>query len=197
MIAGSCEENAPGGPASPYAIAKMCSTAYAQYASKHTPLKTVSIVLPLAYGPGQSSEKLIPHLIRSYLLGQEPALRQPDRVCDPVFIGDVVAGLLRAPFEEGPLEVKRGCPVPIGDVAKTIGRLVNEDAFPVHVMGAVGLTADAHVLKANTDLRTGLMHTIGWQREDLSVASLIEMTKANIPFGDRSQVPVSAGENNI
>ncbi len=104
VIAGSSEEPSAGHlgemPTSPYAAAKEASTAYAMmfHFLYQTP---VVIARPfMSYGPRQPLAKLIPYTITSLLRNETPQLSSGQRVCDLIYIPDLIRGLLRAGIQD-------------------------------------------------------------------------------------------------
>lgn len=105
VIAASSEEpmtRAPDGvPNSPYAAAKAAASMYARMFHKIYRLPLVVALPFMVYGPGQEPTKLIPHTILALLRGESPNLSSGERVCDFVYVLDVVRGLLRAGLQAG------------------------------------------------------------------------------------------------
>ena len=83
-------------PNSPYATAKTAGTMYARMFHKVYNLPVTVAQLFMSYGPRQASTKLIPYAIGAFLRGENPQLSSGDRVCDFVYVGDIVRGLLKA-----------------------------------------------------------------------------------------------------
>src|SRR4029077_12337963 len=83
-------------PSSPYAAAKWAGCAYARmyYKLYGTP---IVIVRPfMTFGPGQNSEKLIPHVILSILHGKSPHLSSGQWRAYWVFVDDATEGFVTA-----------------------------------------------------------------------------------------------------
>jgi len=105
VILGSSEE--PSGeagdnfPTSPYAAAKTAATLYARMFWKVYGVPVVALRPFMIYGPGQERTKLIPYTILSLLRGQALHLTSGRRVCDFVYVLDVVRGLLQAGIRPG------------------------------------------------------------------------------------------------
>lgn len=195
IFTGSSEEgSAAQGPASPYGVSKACASAYARYFSKHLALPTVNVVVPMTYGPGQSEEKLIAHLISHLARGQRPQIQNPDRICDPVYVDDVIEALVRvadAPeLPEGRLEIKAGRPVRISGLAGLIERLIeNRAAFsevtPRRENGTSSL--ESGIWRAPTSLLDGLNATLA-EYFRTQHGSFVSERPATKPAGCEAQV---------
>ena len=98
----SLEEPSPGEiPSSPYAAAKAASRAYARMFHQLYGLPVVMIRIFMAYGPGQSVKKVIPHLISCMVGGEPLQLVSPSRKVDWIYVDDVISGLLAAAVTPG------------------------------------------------------------------------------------------------
>lgn len=103
VIVGTAEESnihaSDNVPTSPYAASKMAGTLYSEmfYKLYNAP---IVIVRPfITYGPRQPSSKLIPYTILSMLKGNRPILRSGERICDFIYVLDLVRGLLKSGYE--------------------------------------------------------------------------------------------------
>lgn len=99
VVAGSSEEpdnERDPAPLSPYAAAKAAATLYFRMFHRAYGLPMLVLRPTLTYGPRQGSTKLIPQALSMLQQGQAPKLATGDRVCDFVFITDVVRGLCHA-----------------------------------------------------------------------------------------------------
>jgi UDP-glucose 4-epimerase len=168
VLTGTSEENAAGhGPASPYGVSKACASAYARYFSSHMGLPVVNVIVPMTYGPGQSEEKLIAHLISTLAGGQNPQIQHPDRICAPVYVDDVIEALVHvgitSELPEGRLEIKAGRPVRISELALIIERVLeNREEFSgLEQHTATGpRSIDSGIWAAPTGLVDGLRATV-------------------------------------
>jgi UDP-glucose 4-epimerase len=125
----SLEEPSPGEvPCSPYAAAKAASRAYARMFHQLYQLPVVMIRIFMAYGPGQSVKKIIPHLIDCMVRSEPLKIVSPDRKVDWVYVDDVITGLLAAAVTAGlegkSIDIGSGEFVQISDVVQRIQRLV-------------------------------------------------------------------------
>ena len=78
-----------------------------------------------AYGPGQRSAALIPHLRESFRIGAVPTVREPAAVNDFVHVDDVARGLLLLAQCDGPsgiFNIGSGCPTSVGGIANHVAR---------------------------------------------------------------------------
>jgi nucleoside-diphosphate-sugar epimerase len=133
IMPGSLEEPAPGEIASsPYAVAKAASRAYAQMFHQLYDLPVVMTRIFMAYGPGQSTKKLIPHSIGCLLRGEPLKIASPERKVDWVYVEDVVDGLIAAATASGiegkSLDIGSGQLVKVRDVIERIQRLTDPEA---------------------------------------------------------------------
>ena len=130
--AGSLEESAPGAlsaPSSPYAAAKAAATSYVRMYHSLYELPTTVARLFMVYGPGEQNEaRMVPHVTRSLLLGDAPALSSGSRRIDWVFIDDVTEGLVRLACTEAAVghivDIGTGVLTSVRDVAIRIRDLM-------------------------------------------------------------------------
>jgi len=187
VVAGSLEEPQDDGaghcvPSSPYAAAKCAIGLYARMFHRLYGSPVVVARIFMTYGPGQPTQKIVPHVIRALLQEQSPELADGRRLIDWIYVDDVVAGLLataQAPHVTGrTIDIGSGTLVSIRQVVEQIETLLGSAARPV--FGALPVrmmqptraanTAAAHALldwRAATPLAEGLALTAEWYREDL------------------------------
>ena len=133
--AGSLEEPPPGdpsGPPSPYAAAKAAATAYVRMYHSLYELPTTVARLFMVYGPGEQNEaRMVPHVTRSLLVGDAPALSSGSRRIDWVYIDDVLEGLIRLAFTDAAVgrvvDIGTGVLTSVRDVATRIRDLLAID----------------------------------------------------------------------
>jgi nucleoside-diphosphate-sugar epimerase len=95
LIGSGDEPAATDPPCSPYAAAKWAANGYARmfHALYATPVATVRPFM--VYGPDQPDvAKLVPYTITSLLAGEAPQFSSGQRLCDWIYIDDVVEALL-------------------------------------------------------------------------------------------------------
>lgn len=183
VIVGSSEEITAGSsgetPTSPYGVAKVAASMYARMFHRVYGLPVVVVRPFMAYGPRQEPTKLIPYTILSLLRDENPKLSSGKRVCDLVYILDVVRGLLTAgiqPDLEGKtVDLQTGGGTTVQEVAKLLVDLSGSTARPVFgaVPDRIGerpQTPDRDASRRLLEwepvrsLRDGLMETMTWYR---------------------------------
>ena len=183
VVVGSSEELAAGAPnhtpTSPYAAAKAAASMYVRMFHKVYSLPVVVVRPFMTYGPGQEPTKLIPYTILRLLRGENPHLSSGRRVCDFVYVLDVVRGLLKAsvqPRLEGEtLDLGTGEGTSVRDVVQLLVELSGSAVRPA--FGAVPDRIGEQPQGADRDrtrrlldweplwpLRDGLMETVAWNR---------------------------------
>lgn len=180
VMAGSSEEPVEPGstPCSPYAAAKVSSTAYAHLFRNVYGLQVVVPRIFMTYGPGQKDlKKIVPYTILSMLRGERPKMSSGRRLVDWIYIDDVVEGLLKAAFTPNLAQVTfdlgSGQLVSIRSLIELIVDIVDNGIQPE--FGAIAdrpmepeRTADTSFVetafgwKPSTPLRTGLERTVEW-----------------------------------
>jgi len=141
VIAGSSEElgTDEGIPASPYAAAKLSATHYARMLWRLYELPVVVARLFMGYGPGQTRDKLVPYLIRSALTGKSARISSGERVCDLIYVTDIVRGLIGMacqPHLNGQIiELGTGVGITVREVSELIMELT--DSTTSTILGAL------------------------------------------------------------
>lgn len=179
VIVGSSEEPTDGTPTSPYAAAKAAASMYARMFNKVYSLPVVVVRPFMTYGPRQEPTKLIPYTILALLRGESPRLSSGRRVCDFVYVLDIVRGLLKVGVEpdlEGQtLDLGTGKGTSVREVVEFLVELSGSASLPL--FGALPDRLDERPQIADRDatrrlldweplwsLRDGLMETIEWYR---------------------------------
>lgn len=122
VILGSSNEPFGHNPGSPYAAAKWTASMYGRLFHN---LYDIPVVLArpfVGYGPGQSSDKLIPFIISQLIKGERPKLSSGSWKTDWVYIDDLVDGILRCATVPG----IEGCTIDIGTGQLTSVREIAE-----------------------------------------------------------------------
>jgi nucleoside-diphosphate-sugar epimerase len=136
IAAGSSEEitHHQRQPSTPYAASKM---AMADYSLLFADLYGLPLVLTrpfMSFGPRQQRHKVIPYTILELLQGREPVIKNPNRVCDLIYIGDVVRGLLQSARDDAAtgrvIDIGTGIGSPIGEVAQLIAAKIGSCSQP-------------------------------------------------------------------
>jgi UDP-glucose 4-epimerase len=183
VVMGSSEEPTAGASAeihtSPYAAAKAAASIYTQMFHKVYGLPVVVVRPFMTYGPRQHPAKLIPYTILTLLRGESPKLSSGERVCDFVYVLDIVRGLLKAGIQPGldggRIELGTGVGTRIRDVAEVLVELSGSATRPV--FGVIPDRLGERPQIADRDasrrligweplwsLRDGLMETVAWYR---------------------------------
>lgn len=182
VLVGSSEEPADLNATahSPYAAAKAASQVYAQMFHKLYGVPLVSVRPFFTYGPRQDASKLIPHVMLALLRGQSPKLSQCRRVCDFVYVDDLVDALLEtgtAPNLEGQrIDLGGGRGVIVRDVVDEVARMIGGAGSPDY--GALpdrenerSQVADYEHTRTllrwtpRVPLQEGLARTLAWYRD--------------------------------
>ena len=180
MVAvGSSEEPMDGAPTSPYAAAKAAASMYARMFHGVYGLPVVVMHPFMIYGPRQEPTKLIPYTILALLRGENPRFSSGRRVCDFVYVLDMVRGLLKAGIQPDlageTVDVGTGKGISVRDLVEFLVELIGSTAQPV--FGALPDRIGEHPQIADRDatrrlldwepqwsLRDGLVETVAWYR---------------------------------
>jgi nucleoside-diphosphate-sugar epimerase len=134
----SAEElrGAAGTVTSPYGAAKTAATVYARFFERVAGLPVVLTRPMVAYGPRQNQTKLVPYVVTSLLRNEVPRLSSGSRVCDFVYVDDVVRGLLLAAtganLSGQMLELGSGRATRVRDLVDRVVELVGATADPAY-----------------------------------------------------------------
>jgi nucleoside-diphosphate-sugar epimerase len=178
LIGSGDEPEGDAAPCSPYAAAKWAAGGYARmfHALYGTPVTTARPFM--VYGPDQpDASKVVPYSITALRHGDAPVLSSGRRLCDWIYIDDVVDALLA--LSSSPACIDRVMDVGVGQlhsvrhVVETICELMGGRIEPVFGgrpdrPGETEAVADATETtrllgwSATTDLRSGLAQTIAW-----------------------------------
>ena len=192
IVTGTAEEPGVSGnpdvPTSPYAASKAAAMLYTRMYHDIYDLPTVIIRPFIVYGPRQAPDKLIPYVIRTLLRGEAPVIKNPERICDFIYVLDVVRGYLKAGLNEsaigGVFELGTGQGIKIAEIMCDLIELIPE----VHstdfcnkerVMHSSSKELDSIVANYSTasrilnweiqwPLQVGLQETIQWSRGRLA-----------------------------
>lgn len=130
------------------------------------------------YGPWENQDRLVPQVIRDLAAGRPCDLTDGEQLRDYLHVEDVAGGLLALARSrlEGAVNIGSGEPVKVGDVARTIGRIMGSPqllrfgAKPSRAGDPRCLCADTTLLRASTSwrpsisLEDGLRRTVEWWR---------------------------------
>lgn len=179
VVAGSSEEKGTGpeGPGSPYAAAKLAATQYALMFQRVYSMPVTVAQFFMGYGPGQGVGKLIPYIIDNLLLGKVPEISSGTRVCDFVYVFDLVRGLLKmadcSDIDGKVIELGAGQGIRIDELCEQLVEITGSDVRPQ--FGVLSERVNEGVQVANGDvaqqllqwepkwsLRDGLVETVQW-----------------------------------
>lgn len=182
VLVGSSEEPADLNfmPRSPYAAAKAAINAYAKMFQGVYGQSIVTARPFFTYGPRQPLTKLLPYTIRALLRGESPRLTSCRRICDFVYVQDVVNGFLEIGVQSG-LEGKRidigtGQGSLVRDVIDRVSSLIGGSGRPLYDalpdrIGELPQVADLAATQAVMNwrpqwtLEAGLAQTVDWFRK--------------------------------
>lgn len=188
VVTGSAEEpSVPGEiPTSPYAAAKYSATLYSLMFFRLYDLPVVVARLFMGYGPGQDQNKLVPYVIRSLLQGNNPKLSNGDRICDFIYVLDIVRGLLLLGLRGGVdgriVDLGSGRGTSVREIVDLLVELIGCSAKPQFGalpdrLGERSCVADIATTQALLDwtpawsLQDGLRCTIDWIKQEMENAA--------------------------
>lgn len=103
VVVGSSEEPTAGRLGnvanSPYAVSKEAATEYARMFHEIFSLPVVITRPYMSYGPRQPTAKIIPYVITNLLAGTPPEVSSGKRICDLIYVQDLVMGLVLSGFK--------------------------------------------------------------------------------------------------
>jgi nucleoside-diphosphate-sugar epimerase len=175
------ERETPELPTSLYGSAKLSAGRHsAALAAAHdVSFAWTRIFFP--YGPGESGNRLIPHVITSLLRGEIARCTHGKQSRDFLHVSDVgeaIAAVLNSSLD-GPVNIGSGVPVAIRDVALRIGKAIGREdlimlgAVPEPANSVPMVLAATHCLseigwQPQRTLDEGLAQTITWWRDLLA-----------------------------
>ena len=118
-------------PLTPYAAAKISTTHFAHALQGRLPFRIAVPRLALIFGPGQSEDFLIPHLIANCLAGRPSRVQRPQDRRDLLHVDEAVDGLrqlaIRAPEGMTLVNIASGIAPSMREVAECILRATGAD----------------------------------------------------------------------
>jgi len=139
-------EESPIGPASDYAMSKWLAEGLCRRQAIDLGVESVVLRLFNAYGPGQRSSYIVPHVIKSILQQKPLALRMSEARRDFIHVDDVVEALLKAAItkvDSTVFNIGRGCGTRIIDLVRLCEDLLGETAEIVEAEAHSGETMSA------------------------------------------------------
>jgi len=162
------DEGHPLQAQSPYSASKIAADKLAESYHLSFQLPVVTVRPFNTYGPRQSARAVIPTIASQLLAGVDTLrLGSVDPVRDLTFVGDTVAGFLRAGIAESAvghvINLGTGQGISIGDLARAIMKVTGRDLPIVEEANRVRPAAsEVRMLIAKTDLAHKLL---GWKAE--------------------------------
>jgi nucleoside-diphosphate-sugar epimerase len=169
-------ESDPTSATTPYARAKQAVWEEAQRLGDEHRWSVVDARIFQPYGPGESTTRLVPSMIRALLRDEPVALTAGTQVRDFVHVEDVAAALvvLAQSAVEGVVNVGTGIGTPVRSVAEIVGRRLGRasrlefgaleeagEMRPFLVADSKRLMDECH-WRPRFDLESGLEQTIAW-----------------------------------
>jgi nucleoside-diphosphate-sugar epimerase len=174
---------------SPYGVSKLMIEVLAGGMRKLSGNNVVCARLGMVYGPNDPNcHRLVPSAITSLLRGRSVEASSGARLCDFVYIDDVVRGLCAIAgtrrLDESALDVARGELFSVREVAERIYALIDPAATSELLFddsldrpneqeraADVETTFRATGFRAQVSLQAGLARTIAWYRAQLTAAN--------------------------
>ncbi|MGH7021907.1 MAG: NAD-dependent epimerase/dehydratase family protein [Brevundimonas sp.] len=169
-------------PCSPYSFAQVACAHLSQMMQPHLAFAVVTLRPTLIYGPDQSSEFLIPSLIRSLLRGRRFTLTEGRQRRDLLHVDDFVSAALAAAqgkdLRGAVLNIANGEGHAIRDVAMRIAGMLDATdrldigGAPERASEIFDLVGDATLARERigwrpeVSLEDGLARTIAWHRSE-------------------------------
>ncbi len=184
ILVGSLEAAGGGascGLGSPYAVSKAVAELYGQMFHRLFELPVVCLRPSVTYGPWQRPTKLVPYTILTLLRGETPALTSGQRICDVIYVEDVVRGLLRAALASDGvlgacLDLGTGKGISIRELVETVAKLLGATSAPrfgarldrPHEHTVLADVERTHALlgwSPQWQLEEGLRETVAWYQQ--------------------------------
>ncbi|PUU88931.1 NAD(P)-dependent oxidoreductase [Halanaerobium sp.] len=185
---GTCEEYGDGGapfqenqrehPVSPYSLSKTCSTYLCELFSKIYDKPIITVRPFLTYGPKQTSQMLIPELIRKGINGEKMKLTAGEQSRDFIYIDDLIDAFIILinnynEFDDYEIiNIGTGRQILIKDIVKLIGEFLPKSEFELGALSyrkgeTMEFYSDNSLIKKlgwkdNTSIKNGLEETIDW-----------------------------------
>jgi len=170
-------------PATPYAVAKLAATQFAQmlYRANRMPMMVFRIFL--VYGPGQSPQRFIPQLVRGCINNIEFPVSEGKQIRDFCYVGDAISAIFwaldKSQCEGEVINLASGIPIRTKDVVSIVQSLTGGGVpivggLPYRNLESMVLYADISKAKQFlnwmplTSLEEGLQKTI--EAEKLQIA---------------------------
>jgi UDP-glucose 4-epimerase len=179
ISAGSSDEFFGDAPVSPYAVSKAAAAMYIHLFHKLVSLPVTVVRSYMGYGPYQARTKLIPSIILSLLNDTAPVLASPMRVCDLIYVADIVRGYLTVALQPNlqgkSVELGTGTGTTVVSLANLLAELTGKNLAPVFKtpdrVEEISRVASHEQIKQMLNweprwsLREGLIETVAWYQE--------------------------------
>lgn len=168
-------------PNSPYGASKLVAEIYGQMFHRLYELPVVCLRPFLTYGPWQEPTKLIPYTILKLLQCESPLLSSGERVCDIIYVADVVRGLLRAAVASSGvlgarIDLGTGSGITIRELVERLVKLMDSTIAPIFggvpdrpgdepILADIGRTRSLLGWTPQWPLEDGLRGTVMWYRQ--------------------------------
>ncbi len=173
-------ETAEASPRNAYGASMLAGTQYLTATQPFLPFPAVSARLALTYGPDQSDNFFVPHLIKRLLSHQPVTINRPHDHRDLVHVGDVVRSLMMIADNPAPagsvVNVCSGKALSMGEVARILAGVTGAPKELIRPMPAVdaptvlvsdpGRFVAAYGWAPDTPLLEGLERTVKWSRQN-------------------------------
>lgn len=171
-------------PCSPYSFAQTAETHLSQMMQPHLNFAVITLRPTLIYGPDQSSDFLIPSLIRTLLNGRRFTLTEGRQRRDLLYVDDFVRAALATAarpddLKGAVLNIASGEGHAIRDIASRVAGMLDATALldiggaPERATEIFNLVGDATLAherigwRPQVSLKEGLAQTIAWHRSEL------------------------------
>jgi len=170
-------------PRSPYSASQVAATHWCQMLQPHLAFTLLTLRPTLVYGPAQSSDFLIPAVIRSLLLRRRFSLTAGLQRRDLLYVDDFVSAALAAGRGEhlrgAVINIASGQGLAVRDLARQIAKELNAEALldfgavpsrMADIEDLVARNSEAERLlqwRPTVSLEDGLCKTIDWYRREL------------------------------
>ncbi|WP_299917226.1 NAD(P)-dependent oxidoreductase [uncultured Roseobacter sp.] len=181
-------------PRNAYGASLLAGTQFMSMARSRLPFDAVTARLALTYGPGQSRDFLIPHLVDQLLKNETVTIARPDDRRDLIYVEDVVAALLQIadrPGAVGPVvnvcssEAPRMSEVALmllraTKAARDLVEISHQTSQPVELVCDGGHMAETLGWSAGVPLFDGLERTVQWAKHESQLLQPSEQRLAAI-----------------
>ena len=172
-------------PSSPYSASQVAATKACQALQPQLPFAVITLRPALIYGPGQSTDFLIPALITTLLRGERFAMTAGKQHRDLLYVSDLVEAAVlaggRRDLRGAVINVSSGQEWQVAAVARRIAELLGAESLLdmgarpsregelQHLVGRNDLAAELLGWEPMVGLDQGFRRTVEWFRNDLTL----------------------------